>query len=458
MAIRAASLLLIGGVALAAQNAPPPLITIQVRALDSHGDPVTDLRTSDFRIADDGKPQAPAFSRFLNTVGLRTPLAPNQFSNRTDNSTAHSTIILFDLLNANLNQRGRSWNEIVQALQRLESGDHFYLYLLTKDASLYPIHAVPDEAPWTKEVEPLLNRAMSVVNRLEPQELLVDVNARVQATFRALKQLAGQIEPLPGRKSLVWVSQGVPISDVGLDEQIRDNTPFVRQFAEELNSHNIPVYAVDQTTAGISHLGSRDTLEEISGLTGGRWYGSDATGLAITQAVNDARATYQIGFYPPAKNWDNKSHKLRVTSVRKGVLVLAREDYETGPTDLTRQENFENAVLAPFDDPAIGLTVTVSPSPETPQATRFLINIDLADLLLEPSASIELAFVDDDGSGKADAPEKTSFTIAPSKDGVVLTKDRVLPSTVQKVRIVVMDTRTDTVGSLTVKTRPLGQP
>ncbi len=97
-----------------------------------------------------------------------------------------------------------------------------------------------------------------------------------------------------------------------------------------------------------------------------------------------------------------------------------------------------------------------------PQATRFQINIDPADLLLEPagspSASIKLAFVDDDGSGKANAPEAMPFTIAPSKDGVLLTKDRVLPNTVQKVRIVVMDTRTDTVGALTVKTPPLGQP
>jgi VWFA-related protein len=465
VAIRTVALLWIGACTLAAQNAPPQLVAVQVCALDGHGQPVTDLQTADFRIADDGKPQAPAFARLLTTNQLRTPLAPNQFSNRTGNSAAHSTIVLFDLLNADLNQRGRGWEEIVQALQRLESSDHLYLYLLTKDGSLYPVHALPAaedqagaaEAPWAKEVEPLLNRAMGAVNRLEPQDLRVDVNARVQATFRAVRQLAALMEPLPGRKSLVWVSQGVPDSDIGLDGQRWDNTPLIRKFSDDLNRLNIPVYAVDQTTSESSRLGSRGTLDEIASLTGGRLYASDATGSAITQAVTDARATYLIGFYPSAKNWDGKSHKLRVTSVRRGVKILAREDYKTDPIDQIAQENIENASLAPFDDPAIGLKATVSASPDTPNATRFKIDIDPADLLLgplgSPAASFELAFVDDGGSDRANATVTTPLTIVSAKDGIVVVKDRVLPSTIQKVRIVVVDSRTGSIGTLTVPAR-----
>jgi VWFA-related protein len=457
--IRPAVLIWVGAAALAAQN---PLITVQVSALDGHGQPVTDLHTADFRVADDGKPQAPAFARLLTSSALRAPLAPNQFSNRTDNSIAHSTVILFDLLNADLNERGRGWTEIVQSLQRLESSDHFYLYLLTKDGSLYPVHGLPAaedqvssaEAPWTKEVEPLLNHAMSAVNRLETQELRVDVSARVAATFHGLELLTAQMAPLPGRKSLVWVSQGVPVFYVGLDEQRRDNTPLIRKFSEDLNRRNIPVYTVDQTPGGGLVLGGRDTLDEVSSLTGGRLFASDSTGMAITQAVTDARATYLIGFFPAAKNRDGKSHKLHVTSVRKGVKILVREDYSADPNVLPARENFENASLAPFDNPDIGLKVTVSASPDAPQSTRFQIDIDPADLLLEPagspSAQIELAFVDDAGSGRSNATVTTPLTIVPAKDGIVVIKDRVLPSTVRKVRIVVVDSRTGEVGTLTV--------
>jgi hypothetical protein len=211
---------------------------------------------------------------------------------------------------------------------------------------------------------------------------------------------------------------------------------------------------VDQTTAEISHLGSRDTLEEISSLTGGRWYPSDATGLAITQAVTDARATYQIGFYPPAKNWDGKSHKLRVSSVRKGVQVLARKDYATGSIAAKTQENFARALSAPLDDPAIGLRVTVSASPVTPQATRFQIHIDPAELLMDAagslSAQVKLTFVVDDASGGTNVTATAPFTIIPAKGGIVLTQDRVLSSTARKVRIIVEDSRTGAIGTLTV--------
>jgi VWFA-related protein len=441
---------------LAAQS--PPLISLQITALDNHGQPVTDLQTADFRIADDGKPQPPVFTRFLAGSQPPAPLKPNEFSNRSGDPIAHSTVILFDLLNADLTERGRSWTEIVQTLQHLESNDHFYLYLLTREATLFPVHPLPAneeqvssaDAPWAKEVEPLLNRAMSAVNRLELQELRVDVDARVKATFRALKQLTEQMAPLPGRKSLVWLSAGVPISDVGLDHQLKDNNPLIRQFAVELNRANIPTYTVDQSP-GVGQVGSRDTLEAIASLSGGRYFTSDSTGLAITQAVTDARAAYQVGFYPAAKNRDGKFHKLHVTTVRKGVQIRTRQDYRVDPDATTAQEGFESASVAPFDDPGIGLRVTVSPSPNESKLTRFQIEVDPADLLLaSTSASLELGFIDDDGTGRTKAIVTSPFDASPENGRIELTKDRALAPAVKKVRIVVVDMRTGSAGSLNV--------
>ncbi len=457
-----AAFLCIGAACIAAQTAAP-LVTLQVTALDSHGQPVTDLQTADFRVADAGKPQPPAFSRFLAGTKPPAPLAPNEFTNRTSDPIAHSTVILFDLLNADLTERGRTWNELVQTLQHLESSDHFYLYLLTKEATLFPVHPLPANeedvssavAPWAKEVEPLLNRAMTAVNRLELQNLRVDVNARVLATFRAVRQLTEQMTPLPGRKSLVWLTQGVPILDVGLDHQIKDNAPLIRQFTAELNRADIPAYTVDQTP-GVGQSGSRDTLEAISSQTGGRYFTSDSTGLAITQASTDARAAYLVGFYPAEKNRDGKPHKLRVSSVRKGVQIRAREDYQVDPNATTAQEGLESASLAPFDDSGIGLRVTVSASPEDPKLTRFTIDVDPADLLLAPApASLELGFMDDDGTaGTNKAIVTAPFDAAPQDGRIELVKDRPLAPAVKKVRVVVVDVRTGSAGSLKV---PVGR-
>lgn len=60
--------LCMGAATIAAQSAPPlitlQVTTVQVTALDSHGQPVTDLQAADFRVADDGKPQPPYSAGF----------------------------------------------------------------------------------------------------------------------------------------------------------------------------------------------------------------------------------------------------------------------------------------------------------------------------------------------------------------------------------------------------------
>src|ERR1035438_304445 len=69
--------------------------------------------------------------------------------------------------------------------------------------------------------------------------------------------------------------------------------------------------------AGTTGLGSIDTLDQFAELTGGRPNAGKDIGAAVRQAISDMRTSYQIGYYPPEKNWDDKFHKIRPTRTRK---------------------------------------------------------------------------------------------------------------------------------------------
>jgi hypothetical protein len=145
-------------------------------------------------------------------------------------------VILFDLLNARFDDRAYVANQLVPALQHVEASDSMFLYILTIDGTLYPVHPLPDPEttvrttarPWTEDIKPLVDRASHKLFGLRPPGLTVD--DRVRMTYAALEALAAQVAETPGRKSIIWISHGVPISiggRSGVDEI--DYTPLLRR-------------------------------------------------------------------------------------------------------------------------------------------------------------------------------------------------------------------------------------
>lgn len=193
------------------------VIRMEIYALDSGGEPVTDLQSSDFQLFDDGKLQTIAYCR---NNGRREPqavaLSPHEFSNRIGATPRVPTVIFLDLLNLRALGAERSGEQIVRSLDRLESTEKFYVYLLANDASLYPVRPVPKSEsdlqaaaePWTQQIGTTLDRAIgnATGRRLAEDDLAVSV----KATFQALTKLADEMAGIPGRKNIVWVTSGVP--------------------------------------------------------------------------------------------------------------------------------------------------------------------------------------------------------------------------------------------------------
>ena len=222
--------------------------------------------------------------------------------------------------------------------------------MLTVDGRLYAVHGLggaardtgrPGGLPWTNKIKPMMDEAMRAVLRTRAAGYRC---GRPRTTHLCRSGVAERATLHgPRRKNIVWITDGVPIglgprrSDTG---DFVDFTPQLHQLSEAFNRSSVAIYPVRQVMLGSPDaqgggsgmgMGSIETLDEFAGMTGGRPDSSKDIGGAVQQAMNDVRTSYQIGYYPPAQNWDGKFHKLRVTCTRKGVRIQTKTGYYAWP-------------------------------------------------------------------------------------------------------------------------------
>jgi VWFA-related protein len=467
------------------------LLDLNVVALDSHEQPVNDLTADDFQVTDAGRPQKIVFFRHRDTA-LRqaAALAPNEVSNRGADTVPHATVILFDLMNEGFATRGVAANQIIKTLENLETAEYLYLYILTIDGKLFAVHGLPageegpDVAQWTKQIKPRLDAAMKTVLRNRPIE--VDVAIRAQMTFAALDQMGVELSRVPGRKNLVWVTDGVPIglgpgrSDTG---EFVDFTPQLRQLSQALERSGVAIYPVRQlmlgspdrigaTSGGAGATGgagtgmqSMETLDEFANVTGGRPNQSKDIGAALKQAMNDVRVSYQIGYYAPERNWDGKFHKVRVTCKRKGVHIQAKTGYYAWavPPGEGSEQAIRSVATTQFDAAEIGLRGTLTVDAQDKRSAQLNVRIDAHDVAFgqqgdHSDAQLRLAVVVYYGDGRIEGSRVMPFDLHYSaeerekarSEGIAFAQKVAIGDGLDKVRLVVFDRGSNAVGSLTI--------
>jgi VWFA-related protein len=450
--------------------APVSLIRLNVAVLDPSGEPVTDLKIDDFQISDQGKPQRIAFFRAnMSSPPQTTPLGPHEYSNRPGKALPHSTVILFDLLNENQSDRLDVWHKLGRSLQQLDSGDSLYLYLLTLEGGLSPIHPIGgktgDDQTWTQQVEKALDKAMKAASHARPSEMS-DEELVVKKTYVALETLANQLAPLPGRRDIVWITNGMPNvwnPKTPCNGDWVDCALYVPHLSVTLDHDNVAVNPVSYSSTPSPDM-TRD-LEQVAALTGGWMYTGEEIRSVLKQVARDAAVSYSIYFDPGTDNWDSKFHKLRVTLERKGIKLRSKQRYYALP-DRRPEVAKQQAVLAaayqnPSDDPGIGLRAAiVADAGKTPQLQ---IRINPADLLLREeggvfTGAVALLFSDVGAAGPVGEPVLLTSQVhltreqrdAAMKEGLPIAQDHAISDSIQKIRILVLDQGSNTAGSLTI--------
>jgi hypothetical protein len=109
-------------------------------------------------------------------------------------------------------------------------------------------------------------------------------------------------------------------------------------------------------------------MQMLADRTGGRaFFNNNDLMAALRRALDDARATYVLGYYPSHHDWKGRFRKIDVQVQRPDVELHYRQGYFAQPDEPAdswyREQVLSAALWNPVDATGMRLTVAVTPSP-----------------------------------------------------------------------------------------------
>ncbi len=374
------------------------LVEMSVVALDKKGQPVKDLKPEEIEIRDDGKRRDTALMHYEGAPMAQMLAAPaaksvgqKTFSNFGERSTEdrHVIAVVMDALNTTPANQTRAIAYTVLYLEKYAPNAMVAVYQVSDQ-----IRVVHDfTADGTALREDLKRLRVRLGPRLEDVHTMVtdatllldlksqdgedgaalravlnalDVNiqqnnrerkANTMATLNALNMIGAHLGAISGRKSMVWIGDGITNMAMTMERGNRGSTEnwadAIQKTGQRLAQAGVTLYAVDahglapiteanSAPANIYNMPTAmdrmETLEKINGET--RWATGELVapsggkvirdtndlGAGLKRAVADLEGSYTLAFYSPAKP-DGKWHPVRLKCNRSGVQLFARAGY-----------------------------------------------------------------------------------------------------------------------------------
>jgi VWFA-related protein len=437
------------------------LVEVDVVVRDKNG-PVRGLTKTDFTILDRGKPQT------IATFGVRSanrsapkpaPLPAGTVSNRLNRrgeEAGGATVVLWDMLNTEMQDQAYVRGQVLKYLHTLTEGDPVALYALVKDLKVIQdftddparliraVAGVSPEQSFNLSAADLTDLVNQINNPFFGGNLaglqtaaqnaageMTDYNLKDRAwvTANSLAAIAWHLAGLPGRKKLVWISASFP--GVTIDQRSRvgatqiETQNFGLQIdasIRKLNEANVAVYPIDPrglttTMPGKANVGyspapttpippgtglmdpSIDTMLLFARGTGGKAiYATNDLVTAMHTVMEDDEVTYTIGFYPVDQKQDGEYHALNVKVDKKGFEVRHRDGYYASDEKVANAGNRRESINAvygnPLDATQIGLKGAAIPVPNRAGVYRLEITMNTNELHLEHVKDRWLASID----------------------------------------------------------------
>jgi len=416
------------------------------------GAPVSGLTQKDFSIFDDGHPQS--ISLFTPVTAKAPPSRPlvMQPDVYTNLLAAHggvppsTTIILLDGLNTALTDQSYARAQVLKFLGQIQPQDHIALYAL--GTKLTVVHDFTTDAAsliaalsrygnstavttQSSDVQRMagappginvaaLNAAISFANQ---DSARVFQGRRVEITIAALDAIARHVAGLAGRKNLIWVAGQFPVCFCFTSQNplLTYNEHYykdpVERTAQLFADANVAIYPVDArglfgpdlgfvvgasfqpTTDGLTvpTVSTNFLMEDMAHWTGGIAF-SDTNDImgSIRRAVNDARVSYVLGYYPDHNDWKGEFRKIRVKVDEPGLNVRAREGYfamsdlHYTPKDITSR--LAAMALSPLNATGISFAARVaSGSPGAAKKLLLTVRFDPHGIQFHATSGSEVA-------------------------------------------------------------------
>jgi VWFA-related protein len=392
------------------------VVRVPAIVTDRSGAHVPDLTINDFTILENGKPQKIAFFEHVQTrPELLKPHASseNEVTNTYEKSSGRLTIILLDMLNTSFPDQERARRSIIKFLTETLVATEPVALMTINPAGIRVIHdfttdpgvlaealkRVPgqrsiNEIAQTVQPDPIVSRwsPVMVANRLRELEMQGQITNHyaaegVKLTLASLREIGEAFAGIPGRKSLIWATGGLPFPAddklvvntwmIGLDTMYQDTWL-------ALNRADIAVYPLDVeglVNRYYIHPASRRRIygmpslrtsvydmENFAHMTGGRMcYVKTEIDGCFRQATADSSDYYLLGFYPEPDPKRTGWRKMAVHVSRQDAKVQARTSYFVGTTreaDSGRKEDLQLGLISPLDYTDLPLTVRYTGSTE----------------------------------------------------------------------------------------------
>jgi VWFA-related protein len=371
-------------VAAQSQQAPPPVVpgqppyTLQVNTrvvltdvtvTDAKGNPVRGLREADFNVFDNRKPQKLAsfeeHTAELTPAGAFSQAGANVYSN---DYVAHPppvvNVLLIDTTTIPLVDQMYLYEQLTRFVRDLPPGAPMAVFLRS-GAMMLPLQS------FTTNKELL----MTAIREAVPHFRMPGYWYRTSE--ETLWQLASYLSQVPGRKNILWFSEG---SNLFLSPDPMATPMPRRPLYDMLEKRRIALYPID--ARGLTVAFSRAMamqhilMAQDADSTGGHAYYNDNELAAIAQEVlNTDGDYYTLTYAPDDLRQDGKWHKVTVKvgedkrlyhlSYRRGYYDDRRNDERPEPPMRTLLRKDGSTVQVPNDrNRPIVFQATVSPAGE----------------------------------------------------------------------------------------------
>jgi VWFA-related protein len=474
-----------------AQN-PPPLIQkppevdaqdvvrittnlVQVDAVvTKDGKYITDLTADDFELFEDGKPQPITNFSFVSNVKTDKPaVSPSAKATAKDKTTPpippavaqpHETRRTIALV---IDDLGMSFQSVSDARRRARkfineqvapndlvavihtSGEVGALQQFTTDRRVL-FNAI-DRLRWYPCSRASLHTFAPLGTEATPADAPCGGSRNLRGTLQVLKFIVEGMHDLPGRKSLVLMSDYLPIEtqepatnalnvgDGGISDVRTNYTAQLKKVAEMAIRASVVIYAVD--TRGLAYTGitaaddfsnsmtlsgrvptasasqitnsinatlmarsmamvsRREGADLIARQTGG-FMVRNSNDFGLKRIAEDQKGYYLLAYKPGDETFNKQFHHIKLRVKRKGLEVRTRNGFlgvrETElPQALSTTGQLAKVLISPFGANQITVRLTsLFTNFETGSLLRSLLYIDSKDLsfLAEPGGSHVAAF------------------------------------------------------------------
>jgi VWFA-related protein len=206
------------------------------------------------------------------------------------------------------------------------------------------------------QLDALLQKQQSTLRSIPESAGFYGGTDRLQISLKALYSITSTLTPLPGRKLMVWLSQGWWMFDnpnVYISEQQRKSFfSAIVDLSAMLTNGRITVYAIDplgtqdagsfrnmqwqdflKPVREVRHADPGDlALQVISTQSGGfALFGSNNIAGEISSCIDDGSVWYRITFEPQRADAPNTWHDVAVKVDKPGLKIRTRNGYYAGP-------------------------------------------------------------------------------------------------------------------------------